>query len=362
MAELRLRSDKYAGDNLEQQIPVDPQLLNGKKRTVFCFHDESTVHANERPKYAWLPDNMNELRKKGRGRLIHNSDWIVEDRSTGRLTISPQDIQQVQSEYGLVPKFTDAAIVTYPGANGDKWWDCSQLIEQVKTRAIPIFNYLFPDAQGVFVFDFSSAHESYGPHALRVSNINFLPGGKKLPLRDTFMPMDDPRIPLELQGRPQSLVYPQDHPTQTLAGKTKGVRCVLQERGLWELYVAKSKEAGKNPVFRCASCQLTETKRDQAAREARLQREKEAQDAFERNKEMENQAFKDTDDPMCCAARILSLQSDFANEKPLLQKVIEEAGHICIFLPKFHCELNPIEIYWVFIKHCKFHFNHNHLN
>lgn len=74
MAELRSRSAKYAGDNLEQRLPVDPQLLNGQKRTVFCFHDESTVHANERPKYAWLCDNTNELRKKGQGRLIHDSD------------------------------------------------------------------------------------------------------------------------------------------------------------------------------------------------------------------------------------------------------------------------------------------------
>lgn len=117
------------------------------------------------------------------------------------------------------------------------------------------------------------------------------------------------------------------------------------------MYVTKAKDAGKNPVFRCASCQLSETKRDQIAREARLQREKEAQQAFEQNGEVLNQPLEDTADPMCCAAKILSLQSDFANEKPLLQKVIEEAGHICVFLPKFHCELNPIELYWAFIKH-----------
>ena len=47
-----------------------------------------------------------------------------------------------------------------------------------------------------------------------------------------------------------------------------------------------------------------------------------------------------------CMQRVLSLQSDFLNEKPLLQLVIEKAGHKCLFLPKFHCELNPIEMVW----------------
>lgn len=55
-------------------------------------------------------------------------------------------------------------------------------------------------------------------------------------------------------------------------------------------------------------------------------------------------------DVYCCMEKCLSNQDDFLNEKPLLQLVIEEAGHICLFLPKFHCELNPIEMYWGFGK------------
>ena len=33
-----------------------------------------------------------------------------------------------------------------------------------------------------------------------------------------------------------------------------------------------------------------------------------------------------------------------------MQEVIEAAGHLCILLPKFHCELNFIEFYWGAIK------------
>ena len=46
----------------------------------------------------------------------------------------------------------------------------------------------------------------------------------------------------------------------------------------------------------------------------------------------------------CCMARLLSKQEDFTNQVSMLETVIREAGHECIFLPKFHCELNPIEM------------------
>jgi hypothetical protein len=55
----------------------------------------------------------------------------------------------------------------------------------------------------------------------------------------------------------------------------------------------------------------------------------------------------------CCWSKILSKQSDFLNERPLLQTIIEDAGHVCLFLPKFHCELNPIELFWSYIKECE---------
>jgi len=48
-------------------------------------------------------------------------------------------------------------------------------------------------------------------------------------------------------------------------------------------------------------------------------------------------------------ARLLSKQDDFAKQESLLEILIQEAGHECIFLPKFHCELNPIEMVGQFI-------------
>jgi hypothetical protein len=37
-------------------------------------------------------------------------------------------------------------------------------------------------------------------------------------------------------------------------------------------------------------------------------------------------------------------------QKSLVQEVIESAGHFCLFLPKFHCELNFIEYFWGMVK------------
>ena len=52
----------------------------------------------------------------------------------------------------------------------------------------------------------------------------------------------------------------------------------------------------------------------------------------------------------CCNKRILKLQPDFIKQKSLVQETTKAAGHLCLFLPKFHCELNPIEYFWGMVK------------
>lgn len=64
---------------------------------------------------------------------------------------------------------------------------------------------------------------------------------------------------------------------------------------------------------------------------------------------------------LCCTKWILDLQPDFKSQKSLVQEVIENAGHLCIILPKFHCKLNFIEYFWGSVKqwlgmHCDYTF------
>jgi len=42
------------------------------------------------------------------------------------------------------------------------------------------------------------------------------------------------------------------------------------------------------------------------------------------------------------------------NSKPVCQPYVEEKGHICMFLPKIHCKLDPIEMYWGWAKYSEY--------
>ena len=46
----------------------------------------------------------------------------------------------------------------------------------------------------------------------------------------------------------------------------------------------------------------------------------------------------------------LKSYSDFQNPKTLLEDLIESRGHLCVFYPKYHCELSPIELVWCHAK------------
>ena len=48
----------------------------------------------------------------------------------------------------------------------------------------------------------------------------------------------------------------------------------------------------------------------------------------------------------CCARALLSSQPDFQAQKGELQETLEAAGHLVVFYPSFHCELNFIEYFW----------------
>lgn len=48
----------------------------------------------------------------------------------------------------------------------------------------------------------------------------------------------------------------------------------------------------------------------------------------------------------CCCQRLLFTQPDFIAHKSALEELIISRGHLCDFYPKFHCELNFIEMYW----------------
>jgi len=206
----------------------------------------------------------------------------------------------------------------------------------------------YADGVGVFIFDCSLAHEAFASDALLAHKMNWGPGGAQPMMHDTINPMTKEQ---------QSMVFPSDYSGKdkdgnSLAGKPKGMEQVLHERGLLAGLVAKH---GGKLVSVCATC-----KNSQAAWDAAMKEVKAKWDEIEGSgieglveqgaSEMEAEDLEHAKD--CCMQQVLSLQPDFQAEKPLLQLVIKQAGHKCLFLPKFHCELNLIEMVWGQAKCC----------
>jgi hypothetical protein len=110
-----------------------------------------------------------------------------------------------------------------------------------------------------------------------------------------------------------------------LVGKPKGMKRVLQERGLWNDSLKKQcgRQKKDNPTSRNVSSKKvwrnTKLVSPTAVRWGRT-------------------------------AVLFESQDDFKNEVSLLEIVVTQAGHEVIFYPKFHCELNYIEYYWAALK------------
>jgi hypothetical protein len=97
---------------------------------------------------------------------------------------------------------------------------------------VDIFEYLHPEAVGLWVFDCSSSHKGLTSDALNVNNINVHLGGKLTLMCDTIIPLTNPAPEngeTDTHGHSQTMVYLHDHPDPNLAGKAKGMAVVVKE-------------------------------------------------------------------------------------------------------------------------------------
>jgi len=166
---------------------------------------------------------------------------------------------------------------------------------QLKNKLIPAFERAHGAGyQALFLIDNSQGHSAYGEDALVISRMNIKPGGRQARMCNGWFMQGGVKVH-------QPMIYPINHPD--LPETPKGVKAVLMECGLWQ-----PKLHGK--------CE---------------------------------KACKSNEDA-CCNKWILERQPDFAEQKSLVQETIEAAGHLCLFLLKFHCELNFIEFFWGMVK------------
>jgi hypothetical protein len=113
-------------------------------------------------------------------------------------------------------------------------------------------------------------------------------------------------------GSPHDFYYPDNDPLHP--GKFKGMAQILKEKGHGDM----SKVCAQCEGFKCPP--------------------------------------RDPDSaPECCCRRILFEETDFVNAKSILQEFCESQEIEVMFLPKFHCELNPIKMCW---GRAKYHYRH----
>jgi hypothetical protein len=194
-----------------------------------------------------------------------------------------------------------------PGKNADGYWTNKDLIEQLtgtndgadNNGVFTLMEEMHPGKSLVFALDNSANHHASAPTGCNYKALNLGDGGKNVPLiRNSTW-----------NGEIFNM--------QTPDGKQKGIKTILVERGAWIDGLLLECKNG------CPS----------------------------------DGQLKDK----CCARKLLSLQPDFKNQRPWLVEVVENRGHKIIFFPKFHCELNFIEMIWGYCKtflrrNCSFSF------
>ena len=285
---------RYVVGDVDTEVVAHPHNFV-ERRLVLCAHDEMTAQANDAVDQYWVFEDEFRLRKKGAGRGLHRSDVICS--TVGHLVDAGESL-----EYGK---------------NYDGYWRgenfCTQVCKivfvlqlgvecrsdspytQLKEKIIPAFEQAHgPGYQALFLIDNSQGHAAYAEDALLVSRMNINPGGKQARMRNGWFISNGIRIE-------QEMMFSTNHPEHP--GEPKGIKTILMERGLYQVSL-RSKCKGK--------CESHATN--------------------------------------CCNKRILELQPDFKEQKSLVQEIIDSAGHLCIFLPKFHCELNFIEFFWGRVK------------
>lgn len=199
---------------------------------------------------------------------------------------------------------------------------------------------------GVFVFNCSSAHEALSDGVLNVNNMNAKPGSKQNGLHDTVIPNDIPHPQhseiKDTHDHFQSMAFPSDHPDPELRGQPMSMLQVLREReSVWDRFT----NGGRiEPVGTCKKCKLSAANGDALERVARAKEAGHEQHVSEQLDNMAEQSVSSEDNKWRCAKRVLSFQKDYIEESPLLQRRIEERRLECIFLPKFYCELDAIEM------------------
>lgn len=293
----------------DRQTRFIPGLLSLKSRLVQYAVEDTNKESQESP-----PDNYVERRlvlcAHDEATMQANdsvaSSWVLDGEQPLKKKGVGRGIHRSDVICSTVGWLSAAGQSLEYGKNYEGYWNGELFVQQLRTKIIPAFEEAHgPGFQALFFIDNSQGHAAYTQDALLASRMNLRPGGKQAHLKNGWYFSSDRTTKIR-----QEMSFPPDHPQ--FLNQPKGMKQVLLKRGLWRARLTMKCEGG---------CEHDD----------------------------------------CCVKRILELQPDFQEQKSLVQEVIEAAGHLCIFLPKFHCEINFIEYFWGAVKkylrdHCDYTF------
>lgn len=275
-------------DDDMKEIP--PTLRLNQKRVVLITHDECTFYCNEGKKFFWMENRKKKLLPKSKGKSIMLSGFVCPCHGFMSATINGEVI--------------NSYLKFYAGTQREGWFTNQDLVKQINVCA-PLFQFMHPDCDILLAFDNSMTHRSHAPDALDAmsSNLNLGDGGKNCqPIRNGwYINKDEEKIIQNMQYE---------------NGIQKGIKQILLERDLF-----KDNQGRYGLFLQCRDC-----------------REKVPRNQRQNNNEK------------CCARYVLSQQPDFMEQESWLIETAKKHNFSVIFYPKYHCELNFIEILWGYIK------------
>ncbi|KAB5596223.1 hypothetical protein CTheo_208 [Ceratobasidium theobromae] len=279
-------------DDDGKEIP--PDLAEGERECVVHWHDETIYHANDRRWTRWVHEGETAgLYKKGEGQSLMVADMISAKYGFLRHPSGGQE--------------NPVQVLFHPGKERNGYFCNDDVCRQLE-EALRVVSEAYPNEDHLFIFDNATTHTKLPDDAPVVGKMTLGPSfkvggesmtstGEKIKINFTPGKFSD--------ESPQEFYYPVDHPKKELQGAFKGLAKILEERGI----VGTRKLKLQCPTTKGQTgCPPNQTS--------------------------------------CCARTIMANQPDILAQKTKLQLLAESYGCSVLYLPKYHCELNPIEQCW----------------
>lgn len=229
------------GNMLPKIYPSDYEVGGATCRPVIMItHDECTFSSNDGPRFGWQKDGDTFLRPKSKGRGIMVSEFLLPFGRLNLASLSELSHKELMDRCGLTE--TEAVEIFEFGKINQRYWTGADLLKQVKEKALPIAQALYPGYSLLFLFDNATSHSVYGQDALQVKSMGKGSGGKQSFLRDEWF---------EREGfhQPQPMSFQKADGTLC----QKGIQHVLTERELWPS-LGLNLKCAKPQCFNCEAC------------------------------------------------------------------------------------------------------------